>query len=184
MGKTKVMAVLNAATGNTAPMIQAPWTAAAPDNDWIVVEKESTANVYRLKPLHTYSPDGNVHNDKCLAVKNADAGNNIPIVNATCSYDDSGASVSGCWPVPVSSSATFSGSRPKLSPLGRTRASCPKGRCGTGRKWTAISLRSRPSALPVRSRKFVPVQRQLLTSSRSSAHVFLRCAGSTPSSWA
>ncbi|GIF63289.1 hypothetical protein Ais01nite_13240 [Asanoa ishikariensis] len=88
LGKTKVMAVLNASTGNTAPMIQAPWTDDAPDNDWIVVEKESTANVYRLKPLHTYSPDGNVHNDKCLAVKNADGGNNIPIVNATCTYDD------------------------------------------------------------------------------------------------
>jgi hypothetical protein len=88
MGLTKAMAVLNASTGNTAPMIQAPYTSAAPHNDRIILERESTANVYRLKPQHTYSNDGNVHNDKCLAVKNADFGNNIPIVNATCTYDN------------------------------------------------------------------------------------------------
>ncbi|MDG4834240.1 ricin-type beta-trefoil lectin domain protein [Solwaraspora sp. WMMD1047] len=87
MNKTKAMAVLNASTGNTAPLIQAPYTSAAPNNDRIVVERETQSNVIRLKPQHTYTNDGNVHNDKCLAVKNADRGNNIPIVNATCTYD-------------------------------------------------------------------------------------------------
>ncbi|GIF74018.1 RICIN domain-containing protein [Asanoa siamensis] len=87
VGLTKAMAVLNASTGNTAPMIQAPYTDPAPHNDRIILERESTSGVYRLKPQHTYSNDGNVHNDKRLAVKNADGGNNIPIVNATCTYD-------------------------------------------------------------------------------------------------
>ncbi|MGI5153090.1 RICIN domain-containing protein [Plantactinospora sp. CA-294935] len=87
VGLVKAMAVLNASTGNTAPMIQAPYTSAAPHNDRIILARESIANVYRLKPQHTYSNDGNVHNDKCLAVKNAGFGNNVPIVNATCTYD-------------------------------------------------------------------------------------------------
>ncbi|MDG4834241.1 hypothetical protein O7627_33800 [Solwaraspora sp. WMMD1047] len=86
-GMPRAMAVLNASTGNTAPLVQAPYTSAAPNNDRIFLEWEPGPNVYRLKPQHTYTNDGNVHNDKCLAVKNADYGNNIPIVNATCTYD-------------------------------------------------------------------------------------------------
>lgn len=86
-GVSKVMAVLNASTGDNAPMIQNWYTAAAPTNDEIVIEYEDSANVYRLKPRHTFSDDGNPHNDKCLAVRNNDSGNNIPIVSATCTYD-------------------------------------------------------------------------------------------------
>ncbi|GIF63280.1 hypothetical protein Ais01nite_13150 [Asanoa ishikariensis] len=87
-GTPRAMAVLNASTGNTAPLIQAPYTPAAPYNDFMILERDdTTANQYRLKPQHTYSNDGNVNNDKCLAVKNADGGNNVPIVNATCTYD-------------------------------------------------------------------------------------------------
>lgn len=84
---TKTMAILNASTAHTAPMILAQYTTGAPHNDRMLLEWESTADVFRIKPLHTYSHDGNVHNDKCLAVQNGDLGNNVPIVNANCTYD-------------------------------------------------------------------------------------------------
>jgi hypothetical protein len=86
-GVGKAMAVLNASTGNTAPMVQHWYTGAAPRNDYMLLEMETTANVWRIKPDHTYTNDFNPHNDKCLAVKNNEGGNNIPIVNANCSYD-------------------------------------------------------------------------------------------------
>jgi hypothetical protein len=83
----KVIAVLNASTGNTAPVIQHEYGANGVLNDWMVLENENGTNLYRIKPLHTYSGDDNPHNDKCLAIKNNASGNNQPIVNATCSYD-------------------------------------------------------------------------------------------------
>jgi hypothetical protein len=81
----RVMAVLNASTGNNAPLIQYKYSPQVPNNDRMVLEFQG--DVVRIKPEHTYTADGNPHNDKCLAVKNNDGGLNIPIVNATCSYD-------------------------------------------------------------------------------------------------
>lgn len=86
-GTSRAMAILNASTVHAAAMIQYEYSSAAPHNDRMVLEKESTSDVYRIKPLHTYSHDGNVHNDKCLAVQGNALGNNIPIVNANCTYD-------------------------------------------------------------------------------------------------
>jgi len=85
-GTPRAMAVLNASTGETAPLIQYSYTSALPDNDLMVLELEP-GNLVRIKPRHTFSNDGNPHNDKCLAVKNNEPGLNQPIVNATCSYD-------------------------------------------------------------------------------------------------
>lgn len=86
-GTPRAMAILNASTGNTAPMVQAPYTAAAPYNDIMVLEIEP-GNVGRIKPYSTWSNDGNPHNDKCLAIKNNRNAANQPIVNATCTYDN------------------------------------------------------------------------------------------------
>jgi ricin-type beta-trefoil lectin protein len=87
-GTPRVMAVKNASTSNGAALIQYTYSAGTPNNDRIVIEYESTAtNLWRLKPQHTYSDDGNVHNDKCIAVQGNAYGNNIPIVNADCTYD-------------------------------------------------------------------------------------------------
>jgi hypothetical protein len=75
-----------------------------------------------------------------------------------------------------------SGSSPKRSRLETDRCAGSKGRCGTGRKCTITSLRSSAIALPVRSRKLVPDQRQLSSSSATSAKVSVRWSGVTPSS--
>lgn len=82
----RAMAVLNASTGDTAPVIQYSYTSPAPHNDLMVLELEP-GNFVRIKPRHTYSDDGNPHNDKCLAIKNNAGGLNQPIVNATCTYN-------------------------------------------------------------------------------------------------
>src|SRR5262249_5445474 len=94
----------------------------------------------------------------------------------------SGTSGPGRGPVPLSSRTTLSGSSPNRSTLGRACPWCSKGRWGTGRKRTATSFRSRHNALPVRSRKVVPAQRQLSSSRCISAKVSVRRSGSTPSS--
>ena len=85
-GTHRAMAVLNASTANTTPMIQYSYTSGAPNNDIMVLEIEP-GRVVRIKPLHTFSNDGNPHNDKCLAILNNKPGWNQPIVNANCSYD-------------------------------------------------------------------------------------------------
>lgn len=86
-GVPKVIAVLDASPGNNAPVIQYEHSDNGVHNDWMVLENENGTALYRIKPLHTYSADGNPHNDKCLAVKNNEGGNNQPIVSANCSYD-------------------------------------------------------------------------------------------------
>ena len=58
----------------------------------------------------------------------------------------------------------------------------PTGRWGTGLKVTTTSLRSAPTDLPDRSRKGTPAQRQVSTSSVTSASVSVPRAGSTPGS--
>jgi hypothetical protein len=83
----KVIAVLNASPGNNAPVIQYQHIDNRDHNDWMVLENENGTSLFRIKPLHTYSDDRNPHNDKCLAVKNNEGGNNQPIVSANCSYD-------------------------------------------------------------------------------------------------
>lgn len=85
----KVMTVLNASTADSTPMIQYSYSSASGNNERMVLEYESSAaaGTLRIKPLSTLSNDGNVHNDKCLAVKNNTAGNNVPILNAACTYD-------------------------------------------------------------------------------------------------
>ena len=60
-----------------------------------------------------------------------------------------------------------SGERVKRRTLGRSRSS--NGSCGTDLKYTAISRRSCPIALPVRSRNGVPPQRQFATRKVTSA---------------
>jgi len=83
----KVIAVMDASPGNNAPVIQYEHRDNGVDNDWMVLESENGTALYRIKPLHTYSADFNPHNDKCLAVKNNEGGNNQSIVSAMCSYD-------------------------------------------------------------------------------------------------
>lgn len=85
-GTPRAMAVQNASTGNNAPVIQYTYVASQPYNDIMTMEIEPNGMV-RIKPQHTFSPDGNPHNDKCLAVKNNEPGFNQPIVSANCSYD-------------------------------------------------------------------------------------------------
>jgi hypothetical protein len=85
-GTPRAMAVLNASTANTMPMIQYTFNSSVPHNDYMVLELEP-GGVVRIKPLHTFSNDGNPHNDKCLAILNNEPGWNQPIVNANCSYD-------------------------------------------------------------------------------------------------
>jgi hypothetical protein len=91
-GQPKVMAVVSASTANGANLIQYTASAAAPDNDWMWLEIEPSspvagATLMRIKPAHTFSNDGNPHNDKCLAISGAQSGWNRQIVNWTCSYD-------------------------------------------------------------------------------------------------
>jgi hypothetical protein len=91
-GAAKSMAVLSASTANGAHLIQYTPNAAAPDNDWMILEIEPVSPVpdttlMRIKPAHTFSNDGNPHNDKCLAISGAQSGYNKQIVNWTCSYD-------------------------------------------------------------------------------------------------
>jgi hypothetical protein len=83
----KVIAVQNASPANLAAVIQHTYSVAEPNNDLMVLENEVGTYLYRIKPRHTYTPDGNPHNDKCLAIYNADDGNDRPIVSANCSYD-------------------------------------------------------------------------------------------------
>jgi hypothetical protein len=86
-GVERAMAILNASTGNTAPMVHAPFTPEAPHNDIMWLEQEA-GDWVRIKPQSTFSSaDNNVHNDKCLAIKNNDLVRFQPVVNATCSYD-------------------------------------------------------------------------------------------------
>lgn len=82
----KAMAVLNASTGNTAPLVQYRYVPSAPYNDVMILEIES-GGLTRIKPSHTNIADASPYNDKCLAIKNNATGWNQPIVNATCSYD-------------------------------------------------------------------------------------------------
>ena len=84
----KAMAILNASKANGASAIQYDYTNNLVDNDVMRLEYEGTSNVVRIKPKHSYSPDGNVHNDMCLAVLNASFALYQPIVQATCTYDD------------------------------------------------------------------------------------------------
>jgi hypothetical protein len=88
----KAMAVVSASTANGANLIQYTPSAAAPDNDWMWLEFEAGSPIpgttlVRIKPAHTFSNDGNPHNDKCLAISGAQSGWNRQIVNWTCSYD-------------------------------------------------------------------------------------------------
>jgi hypothetical protein len=87
-GAPRAMAVLNASIGETAPLIQYTFSPSEPYNDLMVLEIEGGPdNLVRIKPRHTFSNDGNPHNDKCLAIKNNEPGYNQPIVSATCTYD-------------------------------------------------------------------------------------------------
>jgi hypothetical protein len=86
----KVVAVKNALTTNGATVLQHTYDDNGVNNDIMVMEWVDVqhSDWVRIKPMHTYTGDGNVHNDKCLAVLNASFALNQPIVNATCTYDD------------------------------------------------------------------------------------------------
>lgn len=87
-GTPRAMAVLNASATSGARLIQYSYNSAAPYNDIMLVEYENTtANLVRIKPWHTYSDNGNVHDDKCLAVLNNASGSNAAIVSQNCTYD-------------------------------------------------------------------------------------------------
>ncbi|MFF5077680.1 RICIN domain-containing protein [Actinoplanes sp. NPDC000266] len=79
--------VKGASTANLAPAVQWRYEHNAVSNDIMVNEYES-GNYVRIKPAHTFSDDGNPHNDMCLAVKGAAYNDEAVVVQATCTYDD------------------------------------------------------------------------------------------------
>jgi hypothetical protein len=98
------VAILNASKANAAPAIQYHYENNGVDNDAMVMEfVNSSSNWLRIKPGHTYTNDGNVHNDMCLAVLNASSALYAPIVQATCTYDNIDNDVWYEEPVPVGS---------------------------------------------------------------------------------
>ncbi|MEU4423215.1 RICIN domain-containing protein [Actinoplanes sp. NPDC024001] len=90
LNSNDAVAVQGASKSNGALAIQYPFKNNGVDNDIMVLEYvDQNANDWvRLKPLHAFTPDGNVHNDKCLAVQNAATGKDKAIIQYTCTYGD------------------------------------------------------------------------------------------------
>jgi hypothetical protein len=85
----QAMVVKGASTANDALAVQYPYANNGVDNDVMVLEwvDYDNSDWVRIKPRHTYTNDGNVHNDKCLAVKGASMASGASIVQHTCTYD-------------------------------------------------------------------------------------------------
>lgn len=81
----KVIAIQGASKSPGAAAIQWPFVNNADSND--VMGLEFVGNLLRIKPGHTFSNDGNVHNDQCLAVAGASFALGAKIIQHTCTYD-------------------------------------------------------------------------------------------------
>jgi len=80
---------MSVSAANDALAVQYPYANNGVDNDVMVLEwvDYDNSDWVRIKPRHTYTNDGNVHNDKCLAVKGASMASGASIVQHTCTYD-------------------------------------------------------------------------------------------------
>jgi len=89
LDNAKTIAIRAGSRADGAVAVQWDATAGGGDNDKMIWEEESTVpgDLTRLKPLHTYSADGNPHNDMCLAVEGASMAAGARIVQARCTYD-------------------------------------------------------------------------------------------------
>lgn len=83
------IAVKGASRANGAEAIQFRYTADGNNNDIMIIEyvNKGASDLVRIKPMHTYTGDSNVHNDKCLAVEGASTATGATIGNYACTYD-------------------------------------------------------------------------------------------------